>query len=78
MEELVRRILGYVEFYAEKGDFERFLTLCAKNEIRVWNVRKEEDGMYGCAAIYSYKAFTWLRRRTAVKTKILKKKAYHF
>ena len=31
MEEITRRILGYVDFKMEKGDFERFLTLCAKN-----------------------------------------------
>ena len=78
MEELTRKLLGYIEFEMEKGDFERFLTLCAKNEVRIWNIERKNGKITACTTISGYKEFLIFRRKTRAKIRITKKKGFPF
>jgi len=78
MQELTRKLFGYIEFEIEKGDVERFLTLCQKNSVRIWNMKRNKDKFSACTTLSGYKAFLVFRRKTKAKIKIKKKKGFPF
>lgn len=78
MEELTRKFFGYVDFMFQSGDIERFLSLCARNEVRIWNIERKGDVLFASTTISGYKNFPVFRRKTKSKIRIIKKKGFPF
>ncbi len=71
--ELLRNIKGYIVFEAQGGFTERFINLCAKNHIAVFDVTYKGSSL---RAKITFKQFSRLRfpaRKTGVKIKTIKK-----
>lgn len=73
-----RNITGYVKFYG-KGVFpERFLNLCAKENILVWNSKVNVNEMTGCMHIHDYKNIKKIAKKSSMRLKITKKRGLPF
>lgn len=73
-----RNITGYVKFYG-KGVFpERFLNLCAKENILVWNSRVNVNEITGCMHIRDYKNIKKIAKKASMRLKITKKQGLPF
>lgn len=70
---LIRWVRGYVDFSA-KGKFpERFINLSARNGIKIWNSKPQENGLVGSMSLYDYKKIRKIARKTKLNFKITKK-----
>lgn len=75
---IYRNITGYVKFYG-KGVFpERFLNLCAKENILVWNSKVNVNEMSGCMHIHDYKKIKKIAKKSSMRLKITKKQGLPF
>lgn len=75
---LLRFLLGYVRFRAS-GDFpERFLNLCAGNNIGVWNISRRSGAIEACAFAKDYKKMRKIRGQTRVRLRILTRHGFPF
>lgn len=73
-----RNITGYVKFYG-KGVFpERFLNLCAKENILVWNPKVNVNEMTGYMHIHDYKRIRKIAKKSSMRLKITKKQGLPF
>lgn len=70
---LFRYLYGYVEFRVTGGFLERFLNLCNVNGLRLWDIRRDKDGITAFTDIKSYKKMHTYARRAGSVTKIVKK-----
>lgn len=78
MLKVYRNIIGYVEF-SGKGVFpERFLNLCAKENILVFNPRVDVDTISGCMYIKDYKQIRTTARKSCMVLKIKKRNGLPF
>lgn len=75
---VIRFIKGYVVFKAEKGFLERFVNLCTKNGIHLWNVTVENNILTACVSINSFKKLRPLVRKSGVRVKIVRKSGLIF
>lgn len=76
---LLRRLLGYVEFYAEGGFAERFINLCTLEGINLTDVKNDGVKVYACTDFNSYKRIKKCARGSGMHVKIIKKHgAYMF
>lgn len=64
---------GYVRFKAYGGFGERFLNLCAKNGIILWDVETLNDGLYASVSIDGYKKIHTAARNSGMTARIIKK-----
>ena len=76
--ELVRRLFGYVRFNASGGDFERFLSLCQKNGIRLWGIERIPGGFSCCVGTHAYPLLRGMRRKCGFRMKISEKHGLRF
>ena len=78
IEQLVKYVFSYVEFYANDGFFERFLNLCAFHSVRVVSP-KIKDGVFTAKmSVKDYKNILPLARKAKIKLKISSKKGLYF
>lgn len=70
---LLRRIFGYVEFYASGGFAERFINLCTLNGINLWDVKNDGVKVYACTDFDGYKRIKKCARGSGMRVKIVKK-----
>ena len=70
---LLRYIIGYVRFEAHGVFFERFLTICAKNGVRVFEPTKKDDVMVGYVFARDYKKLKKPSRKSGLRLRIVKK-----
>lgn len=75
-----RYLTGYVQIEIT-GDFaERFINLCAKHRLSVWNIKRKGDSLVLCTGIKSYKRVRALRKKVkyGIKIRIIKKIGFPF
>lgn len=79
MKRLVRYCTGYVRLQISGKNAGRFLNLCAKNDIHIWNVRRIKEDEYSC---YMAKRDVWPSRpyfhKTKTRVRILQKQGIPF
>lgn len=66
---LLRRIFGYVEFYASGGFAERFINLCTLNGINLWDVKNDGVKVYACTDFDGYKRIKKCARGSGMRLK---------
>ena len=73
MQKVYKNILGYVKFTG-KGVFpERFLNLCAKENILVWNPKVNVNEISGYMRINDYKRIHKIAKKSCMRIKITKR-----
>lgn len=73
MQKVYKNILGYVKFTG-KGVFpERFLNLCAKENILVWNPKVNVNEISGYMRISDYKRIRKIAKKSCMRIKITKR-----
>lgn len=68
-----RYILGYVAFTAKGGFPERFINLCRKNGINLWNLRCSKFVISACTDCEGYKKIRTAARKSGMRVKLKKK-----
>ncbi len=76
--QLYRLFFGYVSFTASDGFHERFINLCAKNGILLWNLDIKEDILTACTSVKHYKKIKTCAVRSGTITKINEKHGLPF
>ena len=75
---LLRLLLGFVEFEARGGFFERFVNLCTMNGVTLWNVHNDGVKVKACTTMGGYKNIRKSARNSGMKVKILRKRGFPF
>ncbi|MBR2877062.1 MAG: sporulation protein YqfD, partial [Clostridia bacterium] len=75
---LLRLILGFVEFEAKGGFSERFLNLCTINGITLWNVINDGVKVKACTDIKSYKRIRKSAHNSGMRVRITAKHGLPF
>ena len=76
---LLKYILGYVRISVEGYYIERFINICTKNKIIIWNIKKEKNAkIYLNIGINDFKEITKIAKKAKCKVKIIKKKGLPF
>lgn len=73
-----RFLCGYVCFRATDGFAERFLNLCSRNGIFLWNLRRDTNGIQAATSIRHYKKIKSAATRSGMRTKIESKQGLPF
>lgn len=76
--ELLRLISGYVVFRASGGFGERFLNLCAQNNIELWNVETDGDEITAAATVEDYRNIHDSARKSGMTARIIEKHGVPF
>lgn len=70
---ILKYIKGYVLVYLTGYAPERFLNMCSKRGILIWNLRAAEDGYLFYISVEAYKTLRPILKKTKTKAKILEK-----
>lgn len=70
--------MGYVTFTASGGFSERFLNLCQKNKIILWDIKSKRGVIYANTTAKNYKKIRGSARRSSMKVRIYKKHGMPF
>lgn len=74
----LRYLFGFVEFRASGGFPERFINLCTKNEIPLWDVKRNKTALFASTTVKGYKSIKDSARRAGTSVKIINKKGLPF
>ncbi len=74
----VRFFLGYVSFRASGGFAERFINLCRRNNIILWNLRCRESVITACTDCRGYKKIRTAARKSGMRVRITGKHGLPF
>lgn len=73
-----RFLCGYVKIKIF-GDFpERFINICAFNNIKLWNIQKEKECIYCNVSVKDYFKIRRVKKNKTVHIKLLKKRGIYF
>ncbi len=75
---LIRYIIGYVTFEAVGGFPERFVNLCTKNRIPLWNMKNQNKCITADTTVRGYKNIRQSAHRSGVRVHIIKKHGLPF
>lgn len=75
---LLRWILGYIDFRAYNGFADRFINLCTKNGIPLWNIRNVGGRISASTTIQGYLALRGPARKSGMKVRAIEKKGLIF
>lgn len=75
---LIRFITGYVAFSGREGFTERFINLCSRDGIPLWDLKGDHRGFTACTTIRGYKNIRSAARRSGVRLRITGKKGMPF
>ena len=82
---LLRYFNGYLRFTVSDGFIERFINLCARNGIHIWDGKRSENAFSACVRAKEYKELRPLAKRAGVRLRIEQKsgapfvkKRYHY
>lgn len=75
---LIRFLKGYVSFTARGGFIERFVNLCTKNKIPLWNLKRKEDYLEADTTVKGYKTIRESAKRSGVRVSIREKHGLPF
>lgn len=73
-----RFLCGYVRFIAYDGFTERFLNLCSRSGIFLWDLKRSENGITASVSIKHYRKIRQAAVRSGMVTKIRMKKGVPF
>lgn len=76
--DFLRYTRGYVTFTASGVFTERFLNLCARDHIAIWDGRKSGDTYTGCVMAGQYRRLRVHAKKTGVKLRLSKKQGMPF
>lgn len=65
---------GYVDLFVTGNFPERILNLCTVNGVKVWNIKKQENGLRICMFIKDFLNIRKIRGNSRLKLKIIKKR----
>lgn len=74
----LRYLFGFVEFRAVGGFPERFINLCTKNGIPLWDVKRNKDALIASTTVKGYKSVADSARRAGTRVRITCKKGIPF
>lgn len=74
----LRFLLGYVIFNASGGFPERFINLCNKNKITLWNLKSSGDTLTACTDCSGYKKIRQAAKKSGMKVRIKRKHGLPF
>ena len=69
---------GYLQVRLVGRDVERYLNLCGKNDLFLWNMKRTAEGVVCCIAVDDYRASRPFLRKTGTKSTIEKKAGLPF
>lgn len=76
---LLNYILGYVRITVEGYYIERFINICRKNKIVIWNLKRDKSVQLNLnIGIKDFKEIKKIAKKTKCKVKIIKKKGLPF
>lgn len=75
---VLKYIRGYLLVHLTGYAPERFLNMCGRRNILIWNLERVEDGYRFYISVDGYKALRSILKKTRTKTKILQKKGLPF
>ena len=76
---LLNYILGYVRITVEGYYIERFINICRKNKIIIWNLKRDKSVRLNLnIGIKDFKEIKKIEKKTKCKVKIIKKKGLPF
>lgn len=76
--EFLRYLLGYINFRAYGGFADRFLNLCTKEEIPLWNIKNVDGRISASTTVKGYFAIRSPARKAGMKVCITEKKGLIF
>lgn len=65
--QLLRYLLGYINFKAKGGFADRFINLCAKEGIPLWNVQNIKNNITGSTTIEGYLALHHIAKKSGMR-----------
>lgn len=74
----LRFVKGYVSFTASGGFIERFVNLCSKNRIPLWNLKRYGDFLEADTSVKGYKIIRESAKRSGVRVSMRKKHGLPF
>lgn len=69
----LRFVFGYVSFTAKGGFPERFINLCRRGNINLWELRSENSVIHACIGCAGYKKIRPIARKSGMKVRIERK-----
>ncbi len=75
---ILRFIKGYVVFSCHKGFPERFINLCFKNNIKIWDIRYYGNSLKAAVSASDFKKLRLIVKRSGVKLSTEKKIGLYF
>lgn len=69
----LKYLRGYLVIYLSGYAPERFLNMCGKRDILIWNLKSVENGYQFCMSVDAYKSLHPILRKTKTRAKIIKK-----
>lgn len=75
---ILKYLRGYLLVHLTGFAPERFLNLCGKRNILLWNLKRAEDGYLFYISVDAYKSLRPILKKTKTKIKILEKKGLPF
>lgn len=74
----LRFVFGYVTFTAKNGFPERFINLCKRNNILLWNLKSENSVLTACTDISGYKKIRRAAKKSGMKVRLICKNGLPF
>lgn len=75
---ILKFLQGYVLVHLTGYAPERFLNMCGKHNILIWNLETCEDGYRFCISVEGYKLLKPLLKKTKTRARILEKRGFPF
>ncbi len=75
---LLRLILGYVEFTATDGFSERFINLCSRENLLLWNIAYKRNSLTACIKAKDYKHIRRPAKNSGMHVRIKRKRGLPF
>lgn len=76
--EFIRYLFGYINFKAWGGFADRFINLCTKDEIPLWNIRNINGNITASTTIEGYLSIRSAARKSGMKLRVTEKKGLMF
>lgn len=77
-EKLCCYIQGYITIFISGINIERFLNMCRNHRLKIWNVKRNEDGCTFCINVSQYSVLRDIRRKTTCRLKVCEKRGLPF
>lgn len=76
--EFIRYLFGYINFKASGGFADRFINLCTKDEIPLWNIRNINETITASTTIEGYLNIRSAARKSGMRLSVIEKKGLKY